>query len=391
MENDNDYMNLECAQPRWESDDEGPSTQVLTPLEQHDRDNDGSHIDVRTAGDWHCYCKNLFITYATCTDDPDIVIARMVDHYKDDINYIVAGLEQHEDGTPHIHMLLAMNRRIHMRAGHLHGFVNSVPGGNYSSVRSMKDTANYVCKDKNVYTYQLELPWEEWLKAINSKKNPKASVVAMKIDEGIDIQNICDEEELCGFTLLHLVQMQNYYKYRKLERPLDLTLIHIECSLATPTGSTEDQFWNVMIRDWIMKNFNELRQQRQEQLWISGITNSGKTRLLQSLQSLLEDWEIPSEDWYCTYTDNIHFAWMDEYSGSKTIAWMNQFVGGQTMSLKRKGTHPIIKKKNIPVIILSNEDIDTVYNKATYVKVSALKTRFLEVRIPTGMQIDLLF
>ncbi len=60
------------------------------------------------------------------------------------------------------------------------------------------------------------------------------------------------------------------------------------------------------------------------------------------------------------------------------------------MNLKRKGTNPITKIKNIPVIILSNFTIERVYNKSDFVVVEALRTRFKEVVIPVGMKIDLL-
>ncbi len=265
-----------------------------------------------------------------------------------------------------------------------------VAGGNYKAVHNMKGAANYVCKDGDVLAHGLPCPWKEWLQNLNHKKSTKAIVVQKMIDEDVPMQEICDNPEVEGFVLTNLAHMQRYYKFRKLERQKSIIFHLITCTIGILYGDMEHT-WNLKIADWIMRNFNGLeRVQREKQLWIAGYTAAGKTRFLQSLQAILNGYEIPREGYYCTFTNNCDFAWIDEYSGEKKPGFLNQFVGGQTMTLMRKGTYPIIKTKNMPVIIVSNKIPNDLYHNVSEQVLGAINDRFEIVEIPQGMKIDLL-
>ena len=75
-------------------------------------------------------------------------------------------------------------------------------------------------------------------------------------------------------------------------------------------------------------------------------------------------------------------AIMDEYHGQKTIAFLNAFLEGVPMKLCRRNLFPLTKKKNIPVIILSNFTPKEVYKNKEDGCLEALLSRLLVVEVP---------
>ena len=61
------------------------------------------------------------------------------------------------------------------------------------------------------------------------------------------------------------------------------------------------------------------------------------------------------------------------------------------MALPQKGDNTITKVKNMPVIIISNYDINNCYSKANPSVVTALKNRFFEFQVPNEGIFDLEF
>ncbi len=74
---------------------------------------------------------------------------------------------------------------------------------------------------------------------------------------------------------------------------------------------------------------------------------------------------------------------MDEFKGQKSITWMNGFTQGSPFPIHRRyeGT---IKKKNLPVIVLSNYSIEGAYEKVNMFnpeRLNSLKNRFEVVNV----------
>lgn len=71
---------------------------------------------------------------------------------------------------------------------------------------------------------------------------------------------------------------------------------------------------------------------------------------------------IPHEDWYDQYTDEDYdVAIIDEYKGQKTLQFLHSWCQTAPMLLKRKGTGPVVKRRHVPTIFLSNYRPEVCY------------------------------
>ena len=120
---------------------------------------------------------------------------------------------------------------------------------------------------------------------------------------------------------------------------------------------------NLPVYAWICKNvlLNFKRKYKQRQLFIHGPSNMGKSSLIDHLHKYLRVYTVPHEHFYDNYNDyDYDIAVIDEFTGQKPLSWMNSFLEGRPMSLRQKGRQ-YTKRKNLPVIILSNLSPEDCY------------------------------
>lgn len=71
---------------------------------------------------------------------------------------------------------------------------------------------------------------------------------------------------------------------------------------------------------------------------------------------------LPQDDWYDLYEDSDYdLAVIDEFHGNKKLQFLHEWCQGAPCSLKRRCTAPIIKRKHIPTIIISNYSLEDCY------------------------------
>ena len=93
-------------------------------------------------------------------------------------------------------------------------------------------------------------------------------------------------------------------------------------------------------------------------------------------------YEIPNDNgWFDNYSNDYEFLYVDEFRGHITVRMLNSLAEGRLMSLPRRGTAPIMKTKNLPMIVLSNMSPYEVYSKCTPVSLNAILARFLVINI----------
>ena len=84
----------------------------------------------------------------------------------------------------------------------------------------------------------------------------------------------------------------------------------------------------------------------------------GKTSLIMMLEQAfkLSTYYWPrDEKWWDGYSDNEYdLIVLDEFFTQKTITELNPILSGDPVPLSRRGLSPIVKRQNLPVIILSN-------------------------------------
>lgn len=91
--------------------------------------------------------KNLFLTYPRCDLDPERARLHLLGTLGiANILYMVIAREQHQDGTPHLHVCIALATKVNIRDP---AALDLPPDwhGNYQGVRNMKQTIRYVKKD----------------------------------------------------------------------------------------------------------------------------------------------------------------------------------------------------------------------------------------------------
>jgi hypothetical protein len=120
-----------------------------------------------------------------------------------------------------------------------------------------------------------------------------------------------------------------------------------------------------------------------KQLWIHGSTGLGKSRLISKMMKYFRGYELPNDNgWFDDYSDDYQFMYADEYRGHLTVRTLNSLAEGRLMHLRRRGTSPIEKTKNLPMVICSNLSPYEVYSKCTPVSLDAIMARFIVVYLP---------
>jgi hypothetical protein len=97
---------------------------------------------------------------------------------------------------------------------------------------------------------------------------------------------------------------------------------------------------------------------------------------------------VPADNgWFDAYSDDYDFIYLDEYRGHCTVRILNSLAEGRQMPLPRRGITPIIKKKNLPLIVCSNMSPYEVYSKCGPLSLEALVSRFLIVYLPHPIEL----
>jgi len=86
--------------------------------------------------------KNFFLTYPKCTMSREDALACL--HKRVDIEYACIARELHEDGTPHLHVLLCCKKKVSSRSAKYFDLAEF--HGNYQAARKTDDVLEYINK-----------------------------------------------------------------------------------------------------------------------------------------------------------------------------------------------------------------------------------------------------
>jgi len=214
-------------------------------------------------------------------------------------------------------------------------------------------------------------------------KRSKSDEVAEALKEGLSLREV--DEMLPGYFLQNQKKILEYqafvqaFKTRQLLKPL------VSIQYLGDQPETE------VIVNWLNLNLFQPRAHKQQQLYIWGPPNSRKTSLITLLRDHLAVYDVP-HDAYCSgYQDESYdLAVIDEYTGpshkGKDQSFINQFLEGSIFALPNRYA-PLMKRKNLPVIILSNWPVGGIHVR-TEVK-AQMNARVYEVEIKEDSPIDL--
>lgn len=337
------------------------------------------------------------LTYPQCPVTPETA-ADLLDAKFPDLEWLIVSREAHADGTPHLHAAVRFHAQKHFRSPFwadlevppevlpaIENQENAPPlelpetlvyHGNYQVTRNVRDWITYVIKDADFVARRIDP------QSIIGRRGNSFSRIASMIGTGRTTRQINSEEP--GFVMRYARQMSDY---RRLLSVLDTAEKEINWHGCLADSVDEPQPTHDIV-EWLGENICTPRSFKQKQLWIYGPTNMGKTSLSMQLDDELRVMTIcMEEDFYDLYDDDSYdIIIFDEFTGQKRVSFMNQFVQGSNMTLRKKGTQ-IEKRKNLPVIVLSNYKPEDVYRNVPAAGISALLERFLVISVTEFIKI----
>lgn len=323
--------------------------------------------------------KKLYLTYPKCYMKKELVMDHIKEMFGESwLSWAVVCEEDHADGTPHLHCIIVLNKVYSTRKVHA---LDILAGkhGNYQNCRNAADVLDYVIKEGNYVEYKVNAM--EFIAAAKAKKSTKSTIIANRII--VDKAPVDDIIlEYPGYALMHLKKIVEFDKFVSVMQEGD--------DLMEWGGVSESDYWPAaaqMIARWLNKNVCKPREFKQSQLYIWGDTNMGKTHLINELEKYLRIYYLPTENFYDDYRDGQYdLIVADEFKGQCRLTFLNKLLEGSTMPIPKKG-YQALKRDNLPMIILSNYDIDGCYRNLDYVAHEALRGRLEVVNLQA--QLDL--
>ncbi len=293
--------------------------------------------------------KHMYLTYPQCDTTKEDAMQAIKDHFGEDrIDYVIVGHELHEDGGNHLHIALGLKRAVNYKRSDCLDWVVG-QHGNYQVTRDRVRVFTYCTKDGDFVEHGVDAM--QYIRARKKHKSAKSEVVATGLAEGQTLQSL--NSQFPGFFLMNLPKIKTYQSW------LEQTQSPISGELSVwsnfnPLGLNPSE---MQVMNWMQSNMigRPTRAFGMEQLYIHGPTGVGKTSFVMNLTTTFRAYWTPMEEnFFDAYSDKaFDFIVFDEFRGQKTIQFMNAFVQGAPKTLRIKGGQ-VMKRKNLPVIILSN-------------------------------------
>ncbi len=299
----------------------------------------------------------FFLTFPQCNLSKDLALNRVLFKYPE-LKWIIVAEEKHLDGSPHLHLVFWLKKKIRYSDPKFWDFVGS-KHGNYQTVRNVVKVIKYVTKGNEFVTHGIDV--ETYLKSKRSKKGSTYELAAKLVREGKSLEDL--EEEHPALVLQHLKKLQDYQQFLK-RKKRKLAGLKLTPWTPIPILNIHQDFRSM--GNWMNKNLGSPRKRpfKAKQLWIYGKTNLGKTSLAITLKKYFRVYVVPldSRNLDDYEDDEYDLIIFDEYKGQKSITWLNGFVQGFSFPVHRR-YNSTLKEVNLPVIVLSEYSIEQAYSK----------------------------
>ena len=93
-----------------------------------------------------------------------------------------------------------------------------------------------------------------------------------------------------------------------------------------------------------------------------------------------------SESYWDGYTDAVDLVVFDDFHGDRQLRVMLPFLDGQMMRLSQRYSS-YVKRKNVPIIVMSNFSPETVYRFPNRILEEAFVTRFTVIELDSFINI----
>ncbi|UAU47039.1 Rep [Chicken proventriculitis-associated circular virus 30] len=326
---------------------------------------------------WRLQAKNLYLTYPQCHTTKEALLQNSIKKFGEALKWIVISEEEHLDGTPHLHVSLALSTMYASRVPtDLDCLVESSSHpqgkhGNYQATRGIKKNLEYVTK-KGKYLTHGDID----LAAIMAKKGSVYQPIIEELMNGKTPDEIFKAYPLEYFSKRKEIEgfHHTYLRVRGESQKPKLKAVN----LRGPSCPVLQQLHNWLKQNLVMLDIAK-RTPRMKHLYLCGPPGMGKSHLLNQLRDKLRVYDCPAEQWNDSYADGIYdLIVFDEFQGHKAINQMNTITDGYPTPLIRRGTHPYLKQDKLPVIICANKlPQDTYHQTRDRAYVEAFASRYL--------------
>lgn len=301
--------------------------------------------------------KNVGLTYPKCDLTRERVLGFLQLLGGDNYQGCCVAIEQHADGSPHIHAYLRLHTKRCFRDARAFDIDSFHP--NITGVRNARKWLTYIRKEDTNALMDGDL---EDLLNTTVPKERVTDVIARRIESGESTDDIFNSHP--GFYLMNKRKIEELQDFmvRKRQR-LDKLDWEQACSALAEAQLEADE---IELRDWLVANIKKPRPLRTPQLWLNGPPASGKTTLVMELERYLSVFYVPmdGDTFLDGFSDDYDLIVFDEMKSQFKLTWLNQFIVGSTMSVNVKGAK-ILKTRNVPVIFLTNYGLLSAYSKIT--------------------------
>lgn len=296
--------------------------------------------------------KHVGLTYPKC----DLTRERLLDALRilggDQYCGSVIAIEQHKDGTPHLHAYLRLSKCRHFRDASVFDVDGFHP--NIQGLRSPKHWIAYVQKEDASALVDGDLAG--FLSSVRPKERI-TDTIATRLDAGATREEIYADYP--GFYLMNKRKIDDLCEWVVNKRLNTGKKDWTEClaRLIDARQAPLEPETQLAVAEWLIDNVkpSEPRKLRSKSLWLTGSPGCGKTSLVMELEKYLRVFWVPmdGDGFLDGFNNDYDLIVFDEMKSQYKLTWLNQFIVGSPMAVNVKGSK-ITKIKNIPVIFLSN-------------------------------------
>ena len=346
--------------------------------------------------------KTFLLTYPQCDFPLDQFVEKVKNFFNEKNRKIqkgVASQEQHQDGHPHLHLFVVIDKQISTcNPAYFDNLV--VPPKHPNIVSHLRgthvQTINYVIKDGNYLTFPEDFNLTSYLTQTqvteDGKKEPMAKVIARAINEGASLQEL--DQIYPHYVMTHMGPLERYLEFKSRLALQQTRVSVLQETFRVKPADGHCTFSNTQLATWLNTMiFNRNLPHRPTQMWVKTAPNAGKSSLISQLEDefgvSVYRWPL-EEQWFDGYVDGAYdLIVLDEYKAQKKITQLNPILSGDRVPLSRRGLPPYIKRDILPVLILSNYTPREAYHKSLPAALESLESRIRLVQYKPGELIRL--
>lgn len=352
--------------------------------------------------------KNFFLTYPRCPVSKEEALnqlQRLSDPVsRSEANPIIFAMvaqELHQDGTPHLHVILSFSRAKNIKDPRFFDLNQTSDLNNNNSttlkfhaniqgVKKMKSSISYLRKqDKSPLIFGAAPGHDQNTGESSStndskgrKKGPSiTNEISIAVQAGEKFQALLDKYP--GFVMMNKTKIDELAAYVKYSKATANVLPW------KPILYRGDQEETRTLVTWANANLFQQRPFKQAQLYVSGPPNSRKTSFAQFLSTRARTYYCAHDKYLDNFDESLYdLVVFDEFnSKDRDKSVMLSFLDGQVCRLLCRFRN-VAKTINLPVILLSMFSLNDQY-VGDNVTLGAMRVRLLEVTLKEDAVIDM--